>query len=617
MTRRCSRKSWAQPFLLFALTVIAAANLAAQSLTGTWQHVRDSGGWHVLSGGSITMVLDTNGQATLTAQAPGKDPLTENGTWSQQGGRITIKVEAELDIDNKPFQLQGDTLTLPVQFSTTDPGTSTWTRVKSQGFGRIFEVFNNAIDVGDGAEVAAQEAAKEARQQEGIEDAQVLDKGEGLALTVKPVKPGSEKPKVFIWFADKSSRKAPTAPPRPAMISPLAGDPFTHLDAKNPKGDPDAPQKRTALIVAPFQSKVYLAIRPEVFAPGDTKQRKLTPSAESVTFQSMGDDPGAIAKLLEKAGYQVTLLVDDQATPGPVFRALQSHPSVIYFATHGGEDDTTKQTAIGIAGFIGVAGKDSSLTGPVAVQRLNDLMMKENVPGPAAAGVSVGCLDEVNGSHFCFPYVWPRFFQEALGKQGVPDSLVFLDACHTATFPAMAQAFKARVFLGYDPTVNGKATPLIARYIFTNMLRQGHSVREAWDRALHLTEGAGAVWPEDQMLNPASHSDVDLKGEAAKLKAWGKDYNPYFRINNPVFWLMRMARESYNDIDQGANSIDRCLREHWVYPGGKKPGENALADQFCSKGILGSHVPTAPEVINARSLVSGTPDLPSGRFVLR
>jgi hypothetical protein len=330
----------------------------------------------------------------------------------------------------------------------------------------------------------------------------------------------------------------------------------------------------------------------------------------------MGDDPGAIAKLLEKAGYQVTLLVDDQATPGPVFRALQSHPSVIYFATHGGEDDATKETAIGLAGYIGVAGKDSSLTGPMAVQRLNDLMMKEGVPGPAAAGVIVGCLDEVNGSHFCFPYAYPRFFQEAVGKQGVPDSFVFLDACHTATFPAMAQAFKARVYLGYDPTVSGYATPLIARYIFTNMLRPGHSVREAWDRALHLTEGAGAVWPEDQMLNPGSHPDVDLKGEAGKLKAWGKDYNPYSRIDNPVFWLMRMARQSYNDIDQGANSIDRCLKEQWGYPGGRKPGQNALGDQFCSKGILGNHVPTAPEVSNARNLVSGTPDLPPGRFVL-
>jgi len=81
---------------------------------------------------------------------------------------------------------------------------------------------------------------------------------------------------------------------------------------------------------------------------------------------------------------------------------------------------------------------------------------------------------------------------------------------------------------------------------------------------------------------------------------------------------MRMARESYNDINQGASSIDRCLSQQWVYPNGRKPGQNALADQFCSKGILGNHVPTAQEVNDARNLVSGTPNnLPSGRFVLR
>jgi hypothetical protein len=613
-TGRCLKSLAPLALLLMGVPAIA---LASDSLQGTWQHVKDSpSGWHVLTGGSATLTLSANGQATLSATGPNQNPLNQTGTWSQQGGRVTINISGEVEVNNKSFQLQGDTLTLPTQLSSDDPGTSTWMRVKSEGIGLIFAAFNKAVEDGEGGSGAAEEAAKEARKQEGVEKVDVEQGGEGLALTVKPPEPVSVQPKVYIWF---SSKAAPRTPPvqRQAPISPLAADPRTHIEAQNPPGDPDAPKSKTALVVAPFHNKAYLAFRPELWKEGNTKPRPLSTVAQEVTFKSLGDDPEGVAKQLEKAGYNVTVLIDDQATPGPVFRALQARPTVIYFATHGGVDDDHHNNGIAVAGFIGATAEKGvtvgRLTPPVAVKRLHDLLVSEGLPGRAAAAVSIGCMEAVNGVQFCFPYLWPDFFKTALGSQGAPDSFVFLDACHTASYPALAQAFKPKVFLGYDPTVEGWATARFAKYLFENMVHRGHSVQEAWDRLKHMTEGAYVVYLEDSILSPVAQGDVDLKEEGKKLQAWGIDQKPYERINDQVFWLMRNARWASQDVNNGASALGRCYDLFWKPPG-KRPG---IGEPFCSQGTLGAHTPTADEVEDARFLVSGKPSKPVGRFVLR
>jgi len=618
MLTRCFLQRLAPHLFVLILFSFSASALAADSLQGTWQHVKDSpSGWHVLKGGSATLTLSTNGQASLSATGPNQNPLNETGTWSQQGGRVTINIPGEVEVNNQSFQLRGDTLTLPTQLSSDDPGTSTWMRVKAEGIGLIFAAFNKAVEDGKGGAGAAEEAAQEARKQEGVEKVEVEQGGEGLALTVKPSEPVSVMPKVYIWF---SSKAAPRTPPvqRQAPISPLAADPRTHIDAQNPPGDPDAPKSKTALVVAPFHDKAYLAFRPELWKEGNTKPRPLSTVAQESTFKSLGDDPQGVAEQLEKAGYNVTVLIDDQATPGAVFRALQARPTVIYFATHGGVDDENHSNAIAVGGFIGASAEKGvavgRLTTSMSVKRLHDLLANEGLPRQAQAAVSVGCLEEaVNGVQFCFPYLWPDFFRTALGSQGVPDSFVFLDACHTASYPALAQTFNPKVFLGYDPTVEGWATARFSKYLFENMVHRGHSVQEAWDRLKHMTEGAYVVYLEDSILSPVAQGDVDLKEEGAKLQAYGINQQPYYRINNQVFWLMRNARWASQDVNNGAEALERCYNLFWKPPG-KPPG---IGEPFCNSGILGNHTPTEKEVEEARNLVSGKPAQPAGRFVLR
>ena len=604
---------WFAPILLASsLFCVSDRAVAADSLAGTWQHQRDSGGWKVLQGGVATIRLEKNGKATLTATAANQNPLEVSGTWSEQGGRVTIKIPDQFEFSNQPYRLQGDALTLPAQLSDDKPGTSTWIRVQSQGIDLVFAVFRRAVEDGKGAATAAEEAAKEARKQEGVEKVEVLKEGTGLEITLAPT-PGAGKSRGYAWFATKP---APLTPPvqRKAMSSPLAGDPRTHIDAKNPAGDPDAPAARTALIVAPFHSRSYYAFTKAVWkeGPGGKPQVSMQYGKTS-TFKELGDDPYWLAEELRKADYNVKLLVDDQATPGPIFRALQTKPSIIYFSTHGGVAGTEDGgNAIASAGELGAKYKD--VKNPVTVgERLRDLLNAEGLPEAARAGITWGVMDSSNGFVFRAPLLLPKFFEEALGKQGVPGSLVYVDACYSAAYSDLARAFKAKAYLGHVATVAGWASARFARYIFSNMLHRGHSVREAWDRLVNLCNGAYVVYLEDSILSPVARGDVDLKEEAANMVAWGIGQKPHSRINNEVFWLMRMARWANKDVNDGADTLARCYAQYWRPPS-KRPG---LADQYCNSGILGSHTPVAEEVEDARHLVSGRPSKPIGRFVLR
>ncbi|MGA3327271.1 MAG: lipocalin family protein [Terriglobia bacterium] len=617
-----------QSFVLLALMLVylPAIILASDSLEGTWQHMEDSpSGWHVLTGGSATLTLSANGQANLSATGPNQNPLNQTGTWSQQGGRVTINISGEVEVSNKSFQLQGDTLTLPTQLSSDDPGTSTWMRVKSEGIDLIFVAFNRGLEKGESATQAAEEAATEARKEEGVEDAKVNPGGTGLVLTLKPEAPAkggapaAGKMRASIWFANKSAPRNPPVQRKPTM-SPLAADPRTHIDAQNPPGDPDAPKTKTALVVAPFHSKVYYAYDQALWHEGGGGAGGGAPIARTTTFKELGDDPEGIAKKLENVGYDVKLLIDGQATPGAVFRALQSRPTVIYFATHGGLGSTPTVedvNAVAVAGFLGVdttSKQKGFLTPALARSRLADLLAKDNVPEAARSkeAVAFSCLQEGENMSYCFPLLLPKFFELALGEHGAPNSFAFIDACYSGTYPIMAKTINPKVFMGYTDTMEGWASARFAKYLFCNLEHRGHSVGEAWDRLLHLTEGAYVVYLEDSILSPVAQGNVDLKKEGAKVQLWGIDHMHYHRINNEVFWLMRMARWASQDINNGANTLGRCYDQYWKL--NKRPG---LADQFCNSGILGDHTPTEEEVELARHLVSGKPTKPLGRFVLR
>lgn len=248
-----------------------------------------------------------------------------------------------------------------------------------------------------------------------------------------------------------------------------------------------------------------------------------------------------------------------------------------------------------------------------AKENLRKLLDAEGIPEAARDGVTFNCAEFDKDIGFVFPMLWPKFFEVALGKKGTPQSFVYLDACFSADSPALAHAFNAKAFIGSTSTVAGWATARFARYIFSNMIHRGHSVREAMDRLRNLCKGAYVIYLEDSILSPVARGDVDLAVESEHLQSWGIDQKPYDRISNEIFSLIRMARWANKDVNNGAESLGRCFDLFWKTPG-KRPG---LGETFCTQGLIGAYTPTGPDVEDARHLVSGHPSKPIGRFVIR
>jgi len=587
------------------MTLAATLTAADSPLIGTWKHQRDSGGWRVLAGGQALLRLDKGGHANLTATAPNQSPMIVDGTWSEVAGRVTINIPGQFEIKNGPYQMNGDTVVFPSELSTDNPGSSTWVRVVAQGTDLIFAAFNRAVEEGKSGQKAADEAAKEAQKQKGVEKAVVTNGGEGIEITDSGPVIDGRKPRTQLFFA---TRYAPRTKPVQRKLKPslLASQPNTHINAANPPGDPDAPQSRTALLVSPYFSRPHFAFRPEVWKQGDTGPRALSSVGQTTTMKELGDDPPANAATLEKAGYHTTLLLDEKATPGAIYHALAQRPGVVYISTHGGAMADT--AAIGVGPLLGIRGEAREMVH----RRLHDLLVAEGVPGRAAAAVTVACIEDVGRTSFCFPLLWPGFFKAAVGSNGLPESFVYIDACHSAQNTALAQAFKPKAYLGFEPSVAGWASARFARFIFSNMARNGHSVREAWDRMNDVCENPNLTWPEDEIISPPTNpTDTDLKTEAHGMVAMGINQQKYDRINTETMWLMYQARRSYRDINGGANALERCWDLYW-----KDGKRTPIADQFCNDGISVS-MPIEEEVYNARHLVSGNPKQPIGRFVLR
>ena len=72
-----------------------------------------------------------------------------------------------------------------------------------------------------------------------------------------------------------------------------------------------------------------------------------------------------------------------------------------------------------------------------------------------------------------------------------------------------------------------------------------------------------------------------------------------------------MARWSAQDPEGGAKALDEAYRRYW-----SKGSFSPLVSPFATAGVVGRHVPTEPEVLFARHLVSGDPPMPFRRFTL-
>lgn len=597
---------------------------------GTWLHVRDSDGTVPGQGSIVTLRLDEGGHATITATNPSFESMVIEGTYALAQGLADLEFpDFGISVKKGAYTLQGDDLTLPFLLFNEGQGTSTWKRLAPVEMDRVFGRFHDSLRKGRSLRDAVGDAADEARKLPGVTGVYVPTVTPPPPPQEPPGPDGNPKPPlpepnttpnvieieygdvrhhVVLW--SKTSTPAPPVP-KPIPLAPLASDPRIHLAIQNPEGDPDLVAPKSALIISPFHTSPYFALSASVI--NDPAPRPLDIVGRAASFKDGGEDLTYIKNQLRKAGVEdITSLVDAQATPGAIYRALQERSyGVIYFPSHGGTD---KEGRVGVVsgGYLGDF-RDRPGTVAEANRRLKLMLERENVPLDAIArdGVTIAWVDIHNGMAYAFPLLWPPFFESALRGKDYSRSLVYIDSCFSAATTSLAKLFKPRVYLGNTVTCTFYSSAQAAKHIFTTMARSNRTVREAWDRVHDVTEAGMATLPEDDLL--ASTDTLDMRKECSILQAYGDLQEPYKRIGDTIHWLLFMGRWTEQDINQGGDSLQRCCDNWWEDE--KRPG---LADQYCNQGILGSHYPTPEEVEEARYLLTGRPWGPyGGRLVFK
>lgn len=121
-------------WLMFLISLVLASSSAfAQSLNGSFSHITDSDGTRPKKGRSVVLTFTSTGRCHIEAtdSTGGEEPLIGDGTFSAQGGRITMSVpEVDIAVNNKPYMLHGDVLTLPFKVFNEGEGVSQWARIK-------------------------------------------------------------------------------------------------------------------------------------------------------------------------------------------------------------------------------------------------------------------------------------------------------------------------------------------------------------------------------------------------------------------------------------------------------------------------------------------------------
>lgn len=570
----------------------------AAAIEGEWQFVKDTpSGGGPGKGSSIVLSVQAKGRLLLSATKP-RQVLTTTGTYTLTGERISIELpELERSVKNGPWRLAGDLLTLPFQLLVEKPGSSQWRRVPLVT-GPI-AVFYRKLDEETGGGKPLPQAAAAAAEAVKAQDPRVVgyEITDGVIWCVLDFKDGHRE-----WVMLKSR---PVRKPKPVKMGrgPLTADPRTHIPAR-PHTAPDDPPNKTAILFMPFVHAPYY------YYDDEGGEGKVASLAEE------GEDAKYLEERLRKAHYEVVRLEDEAATPKALYKAITEcggNPGVLYMSSHGG---ATRNSAGLMSGVC--LGKEEDWMHELASPNLQ-AVLKSAVPEGYFDTTGHGSLD----TEAVFNLTWMRsspgvmlgflaimdgFFSRLVltGKADFSKSLVYADACKTASNPALAKAFRAKAYLGHTGSAAAYVSPRLAQYLFSVLVRPTFSISEAMGLMHHVISKQTVVFfPEDERL---SGLPMD---EARLLVLTGSDLST---VNPPSFdslYLCWMARWSSGHPEAGAQALLETYDKYW-----SKKHFSGLASPFATAGVRGKHVPTAEEVDEARHLVSGEPTRPYGRFTL-
>jgi len=597
------------------LAVIGVSSFAISGpadISGVYQFLEDQPSkYAAVPGAEILLSVLPGGAMSVTASRPG-EVMTNEGTYRVQGGRMSIDFpELGKSVTDGPWRLEGDILTLPLQFIGDGPGSSSWRRVKA-GDGPIqvfFEVFNREYENGVKADQAILLAAEEAKRRSALRSSE-------KALRISGFEPWADGQGCDLQFEDGHEEGVMTVvasvedPPEENMaIGPLAKDPRTHIPAQ-PHTSPDDPRNKTAILFSPYYETPFY---------GGLKSTLVhEPLVRVPSHKAAGDNLEILKKTLESRNYKVIILKDDEATPLALHDAILENkpaPGVIYFSTHGGTAKNLKSVVLGTGVNLGVG----TFEDDVHKTNLRIKAILDRTVPPGYMGWEVDTRYRL-GTQALLP-VWKEYaknvtvaylfirnmFFDRLRDEGADfsSSFVYVNGCATAYNDVLARSFQAKMFLGNRLAASLPVIGWQARWVFTRLAKRTFSLREALGLMRHIVKTRVKIFPDDGWLAKVTES------QDANLVLYGADMKEAEIPDFDVLYLCWLARWSVKDTEAGAEALEKTYVEFW-----SKKSFPRLKSPFANAGVRGTHVPEADEVKFARHLVSGVPQMPCGRFTL-
>lgn len=502
-----------------------------RGLFGSYLFEVETGGTKPASDAEIVIKFIPPDRVTIRAVRPG-EVLTDVGSFSTNGDRITIELpELDKRAQAATFTYDGKRLVLPFKIIGEGDGTSEWSRIGSESEP---DPLNDAIEryyvnVRTQERAACLESlAVELKSSPTVADAVVHD-GKILLVTYR-----SGYREFFLAPAlgqrpEHPPAVAPEGVPPPEELElpmsrhlPQAGEgqylfcsasyaprimpaqflpggpggqglfnPRNRFEAwLEPEPEPashgDAPASKTALILAPYQNLPILI-------PGSK-------SDHYSTFGEYGEDPGYIAAVLKKAGYEVEgPHLDQQVTVKRLYELMKDRSlGVLYFSTHGG--DVGSETILSLGQQIPAKFNESPKT--------REKYLKDTVTRDLGAdawpklkgSLMVGCVY----NDVPFISITNSFFRAV--NLDLSAGLAYMSGCDTAMSPYLRDSMRARSFVGWKSETHMELTGDMSKAFWRCLDRKTRSDREAMDWGINYLLGA--------------------KGYDEKLKVYGATYDP-------------------------------------------------------------------------------------------
>jgi hypothetical protein len=654
-----SSSSSAGPSVPASGTVGPSASAAQASLgprTGlehaVYYLVEDSSGMAPAEGSQVVMVFEADGSVLVNAESA-TEQLGHHGTYTRQGGTLTLEFEAEDFAVDATFDLDpgASTVTMPFQVFSDEAGSSTWTRGQMSLISEVLavagaaasdpsggprpaaevvdQVYRLALDrVAAGGDLetdrvafgrfdlltarfALPPAVDAPRPPQADSDAPPISRVEKTANGIRIYYtdgPTIDVP-LFNWAADPLD-------PTPLTPAPLMGDPRVQINVESAVSGKDDPAGKTALFISPFESGRYYG---NIFARWAPDSWELETGYQQ---PSRGFDWDGSADILEDHGYGVTRLMDEEATPLAIIEALGARtrraPGLVMINTHGSPKGWM---ATGVD--LGHVARDARARLRIIGQELaaagfGDLLTFDGgtPSNPRTLGLMSLHREGAENVFDFFVSIRPSFWRW-LSEAAHVDfgrSLVYAASCWSDDQPDNRVAIHARAFLGITALANPALVGAMGNYLVAHLARRTHSAEEAYYNLFRIVATRQAIYKEDVGLQQAIPQALTKQHAWLEyFHGWGwngselvaYDINGWLDrvMNAGSVWYLLFAGRWSKDAFDGGLMLVRCWKDYWVNgdPGGMK-------DPICKQAHPGDV--TQNEVAYATYLLTGNQMLP-------